>query len=105
VVAGDEPHPTHVGGEGVHLIDPPRRQQTLVQTARVAHLELVGVDVAVLGQLQIDTAHGVTLRLEERDEVVADEATPLQSPRHAPACRSHRSPAHLGRGSAETRDV
>ena len=79
MVARDVAHAPHVRGERVHLIDSARRLQALVEASQVTDLEFVGIDLGVLGQLQIDSAHDVALRLQEGDEVVADE----------PACTGH----------------
>jgi hypothetical protein len=49
--------------------------ETGVPAPQVEDLELVGVDVGVLGVLEVDAPHPVATLLQIRDEVMADEAT------------------------------
>ena len=71
----DEADPAHLGGEAIDLLDPPSRQEAVVELAEVEDLELVGTAGGVLGELLVDPTDPVALVLEVIDEVVADEAT------------------------------
>jgi hypothetical protein len=68
------PMPPHVGGQRVDVVDAARGQQTLVEAAKVAQLELVGVPYGVLGKAGVHPSHPVAPLLQHRDEMVADEA-------------------------------
>src|SRR5262245_47104874 len=75
MVAGDETHASHVGGERVDLIDASGRLEAVVPSPQIEQLELVCIRGAVLGELDVHAAHPVALLLQEGDEMVAYEAT------------------------------
>jgi hypothetical protein len=74
MVGRDEPHAPHVGSQRVDVVDAARGQQALVEAAKVAQLELIGVPHCVLGGTGVHPSHPVAPLLQRRDEVVADEA-------------------------------
>ena len=64
MVRRDEAHAAHVGRERVDVVDAAGVAcEAVVPAAEVEELELVGVDVGVLGLLEVDAAHPVALRL------------------------------------------
>jgi hypothetical protein len=75
VVGGDEPHAAHVRGQGVDLVDADGGLQALVPAPQIAGLELVGIDLGVLGQLVVDGPDPVAPLLQVGDQVMADETT------------------------------
>ena len=81
VVRRDEPHPAHVGREGVDVVDllaVGRRAdglQARVPATEVEEVELVGRRLFELRPLDVDAADPVAALLEVLDEVMADEST------------------------------
>ena len=59
MVGGDETHAAHVCSERVHLIDIASRRDALVPAPKVPDLELVCIDVRVLGVLEVYAPHPV----------------------------------------------
>src|SRR5205085_6769596 len=84
VIRRYEPHASHVGSEGVHLVDATGGDEAVVPTPKVEDLELVGRRLAELGPLRVDAPDPVALALQVGEEVTADE----------PAGTRHHDPVH-----------
>ncbi len=75
VVEGDEAHAAHIRGQRVHLIHTAGGLQAVVPPTEIQDLELVRVDIGVLGILDVDTTHPVALLLQAGHEMMTNEST------------------------------
>src|SRR6187397_2907227 len=75
VMVRNEAHSAHVSGERVRLVDSSSRFQTVLPSSQIEAVEFVGSGRCILRVFQIHAADPVTLFLEKRHEMVADEAT------------------------------
>src|SRR5437773_11541329 len=87
----NEPHPTHVGGELIHLVETRGRGITQLKCpytaggfTQIEELELIGRRWRKLGSLDVYTAHPVPVGLQALHEMAGDESpcTTNQSSSH-----------------------
>src|SRR5262249_38842933 len=75
VMRGDEAHPAHIGGQGIDFLDAASGLQASVPSTQVEKLELVRRGGFILGILDIDAPHPMSLSFEVRHQVVPDESS------------------------------
>jgi hypothetical protein len=59
VIAGDESHPAHIGGERVYLVDLARGLLAVAPATQIKKLKLIGVRGAEFGIFQIRAPHPI----------------------------------------------
>jgi hypothetical protein len=74
VVTGDVAHATYVRGQRVHIVDTCDHLAARTGLAQIAHQELVGARVPILGPFEVHRAHPETPLLERCHQVAANEA-------------------------------
>src|ERR1019366_2065456 len=86
MMRGYESHTAHVGGEGIHFVDPASGSETVLPSPKIQQQELIGIALRILRRLLVDTTNPVSLLLQECDEMMSDEAARAsdQNPRHRP---------------------
>src|SRR5258705_8209348 len=71
----DKTHASHIGSQGINLVNIPSSLQTRIPSAQVEQLKFVCIGNRELRELDIDTAHPVALTFEVGNQVMADKAT------------------------------